>query len=125
VVPDTWAFVVPMQRRKGHCGVRRGLPPAASVGSLQVVQQVADQDGGRYEALRPPQILAVWAAAAVPMCVFAWIVAPWLRDQIEGDEPLAQALLNCLGHEWPRAGMRYRGGSPGTRRPGRVGGRTC
>ena len=28
--------------------------------------------------------------------VLAWIVAPWLRDQLGGDEPLAQALLICI-----------------------------
>lgn len=39
------------------------------------------------------QILAVWAAAAVPMGVLAWVAAPWLEDQLEGDEPFAQALL--------------------------------
>jgi CAAX protease family protein len=39
----------------------------------------------RYEAVRQyslGQILAVWAAAAVPMGVLAWVVAPWLRDQL-------------------------------------------
>ena len=53
----------------------------------------------RYEAVRQyslAQILAVWAAAAVPMGVLAWVVAPWLRDQLGGDEPLAQALLICI-----------------------------
>jgi membrane protease YdiL (CAAX protease family) len=53
----------------------------------------------RYEAVRQyslAQILGVWAAAAVPMGVLAWIVAPWLRDQLGGDEPLAQALLILL-----------------------------
>jgi membrane protease YdiL (CAAX protease family) len=42
------------------------------------------------------QILAVWAAAALPMGVLAWVVAPWLGDQLGGDEPLAQALLLLL-----------------------------
>lgn len=42
------------------------------------------------------QIIAVWAAAAIPMGVLAWAVAPWLGDRIEGDEPLAEALLICL-----------------------------
>jgi membrane protease YdiL (CAAX protease family) len=53
----------------------------------------------RYEAVRQyslAQILGVWAAAAVPMGVLAWVVAPLLRDQLGGDEPLAQALLICL-----------------------------
>jgi membrane protease YdiL (CAAX protease family) len=53
----------------------------------------------RYAAVRQyslAQILAVWAAVAVPMGVLAWVVAPWLRDQLGGDEPLAQALLICI-----------------------------
>jgi membrane protease YdiL (CAAX protease family) len=53
----------------------------------------------RYAAVRQyslVQILAVWAAAAVPMGVLAWVVAPWLEDQLGGDEPLAQALLILL-----------------------------
>src|SRR5215218_7029494 len=55
--------------------------------------------GDRYSAVKQyslAQIFAVWAAAAVPMGVLAWIVAPWLRDQLGGDEPLAQALLILL-----------------------------
>jgi membrane protease YdiL (CAAX protease family) len=53
----------------------------------------------RHEAVRQyslAQILLVWAAAAIPMGVLAWIVAPLLRDQLGGDEPLGQALLICL-----------------------------
>jgi membrane protease YdiL (CAAX protease family) len=53
----------------------------------------------RYATVRQyslAQILAVWAAAAVPMGLLAWVVAPWLRDQLGGDEPLAQALLILL-----------------------------
>jgi uncharacterized protein len=53
----------------------------------------------RYAAVRQyslAQILVVWAAAAVPMGLLAWVVAPWLRDQLGGDEPLAQALLIVL-----------------------------
>ena len=53
----------------------------------------------RHEAVRQyslAEILGVWAAAAVPMGVLAWIVAPWLRDQLGGDDPFAEALLICL-----------------------------
>jgi uncharacterized protein len=53
----------------------------------------------RYAAVRQyslAQILAVWAAAAVPMGVLAWVVAPWLRDQLGGDDPFAEALLICI-----------------------------
>jgi uncharacterized protein len=50
----------------------------------------------RHEAVRQyslAQILAVWAAAALPMGALAWLVAPWLEDQLGGDEPLTKALL--------------------------------
>src|SRR6266550_3923708 len=58
-----------------------------------------EQVDDRYAAVRQyslAEILGVWAAAAIPMGVLAWIVAPLLRDQLGGPEPLAQALLICL-----------------------------
>jgi CAAX protease family protein len=99
-----------------------------------------------YEAVKQyslKQILAVWAAAAVPMGVLAWIVAPLLEDQLSGDEPLAQALLICLtvgliwqfvlvvilvrrelgGLEWPRVRDALWLRSPRDPKTGRVGGR--
>jgi membrane protease YdiL (CAAX protease family) len=42
------------------------------------------------------EIVAVWAAAAVPMGLLAWVVAPWLADRLGGDQPLTQALLIVL-----------------------------
>jgi uncharacterized protein len=44
------------------------------------------------------QILAVWAAAALPMAALAWLVAPAIDDQFggEGDVPMLKALLICL-----------------------------
>lgn len=39
------------------------------------------------------QILGVWAAAALPMGLLAWVAAPLLEDQLGGDEPLGKALL--------------------------------
>jgi uncharacterized protein len=30
------------------------------------------------------------------MGILAWVVAPWLRDQLGGDDPFAQALLICI-----------------------------
>ncbi len=42
------------------------------------------------------QILAVWAAAAIPMGVLSWVVAPLLSDQLGGPEPMVQALLILL-----------------------------
>jgi uncharacterized protein len=100
----------------------------------------------RYAAVRQyslGRILAVWAAAAIPMGVLAWVVAPWLRDQLGGDEPLAQALLICLtagliwqfvlvliltrrelgGLQWPRVRDALWLRMPRDPRTGRVGGR--
>jgi CAAX protease family protein len=60
----------------------------------------SSQEGdARYAAVRQyslARILAVWAAAAVPMGLLAWVVAPWLRDQLGGDDPFVQALLICV-----------------------------
>jgi membrane protease YdiL (CAAX protease family) len=42
------------------------------------------------------QILGVWAAAAIPMGLLAWVGAPLLEDQLSGDEPFAQALLMLI-----------------------------
>jgi uncharacterized protein len=57
------------------------------------------QEDARYADVRQyslAQILGVWATAAVPMGILAWVVAPWLRDQLGGKERLAQALLILL-----------------------------
>ena len=37
-----------------------------------------------------PQILAVWAAAAIPMGALSWVVAPWLSHRLGGREPLVR-----------------------------------
>jgi len=55
----------------------------------------------RYQAVRQyslGQILGVWAAAALPMGVLAWIVAPAIKDSFSGagDVPLIKALLLLL-----------------------------
>jgi membrane protease YdiL (CAAX protease family) len=49
----------------------------------------------QYTVLR---ILAVWAAAALPMAALAWLVAPALEDEFggEGNVPMAKALLLLL-----------------------------
>jgi membrane protease YdiL (CAAX protease family) len=39
------------------------------------------------------RILATWAAAAVPMGLIAWVIAPRVADHLSGPAPLAQALL--------------------------------
>ncbi len=48
--------------------------------------------------LRIRGIFAVWAAAALPMAVLAWLVAPALADRFagDGDVPMAKALIVSL-----------------------------
>ena len=110
------------------------------------MEHLPERGGERYAAVRQyslAQILAVWAAAAVPMGVLAWIIAPWLRDQLGGDEPLAQALLICVtaglvwqfvlvliltrrelgGLQWSRVREALWLWAPRDPRTGRVGGR--
>jgi uncharacterized protein len=57
------------------------------------------QEGSRYAYVRQyslAQILAVWAAAAIPMAVLAWVVATLLGDLLAGDEAFMKALLLCI-----------------------------
>jgi uncharacterized protein len=41
-------------------------------------------------------VLGVWAAAAVPMGLLAWVVTPLVADRLEGPGALARALIACL-----------------------------
>jgi uncharacterized protein len=57
------------------------------------------QEDSRYAAVRQyslAQILAVWAAAAIPMAVLAWVVAPLLGTLLGGDAAFIKALLLCI-----------------------------
>jgi predicted ABC-type exoprotein transport system permease subunit len=58
------------------------------------------QEDSRYAAVRQyslVQILAVWAAAAIPMAVLAWVIAPLLGALLGGgDTAFIKALLLCL-----------------------------
>jgi len=61
----------------------------------------AAQEADRYAGIKQyslVRILAVWAAAALPMGVLAWIVAPPLADRLSGagDVPMLKALLLVL-----------------------------
>lgn len=64
-----------------------------------VFERSAVVDEDRYRHVRQyslGQVLGIWAAAAVPMGVLAWIVAPWLSHRIGGAQPLARALFICF-----------------------------
>jgi membrane protease YdiL (CAAX protease family) len=59
------------------------------------------EDVDRYQGIKQyslAQILAVWAAAAIPMGILAWIVAPAFKDSFSGQGivPLTKALLIVL-----------------------------
>ena len=57
------------------------------------------QQDSRYAAVRQyslAQILTVWAAAAVPMAVLAWVIAPLLGALLGGETAFIKALLLCL-----------------------------
>jgi uncharacterized protein len=42
------------------------------------------------------RILAIWAAAAIPMAVLGWVVAPWLGHRLGGRDPFIDALMICF-----------------------------
>jgi hypothetical protein len=42
------------------------------------------------------QIMAIWAAAAIPMGLLAWVAAPSLAELLQGPAPLAQALFIAM-----------------------------
>jgi uncharacterized protein len=65
--------------------------PQAGVASRAQAGVVIPQLGRRA-------IFAIWAAAALPMAVLAWLVAPVLADQFAGDGhvPMAKALFLSL-----------------------------
>ena len=69
-------------------------PPARAVTPAHV-----DADLARYEGIEQysrKKIFVVWAAAALPMGILSWVVAPLLKDQFSGPKPLIQSLLVCL-----------------------------
>jgi uncharacterized protein len=41
-------------------------------------------------------ILGTWAAAALPMAVLAWLIAPWLAHGLDGPTALSRALILTL-----------------------------
>ena len=60
-----------------------------------------DQPAQRADERVLPQlglagIIGVWAAAALPMALLAWVVAPLVADQFSGPGSLARALLVTL-----------------------------
>lgn len=72
-------------------------PPVEQLPATSVEPAAAAQD--RYTGITqysPERILALWAAAAVPMGLLAWVLAPWLKDQLSTRDPFIDALLICF-----------------------------
>jgi membrane protease YdiL (CAAX protease family) len=42
------------------------------------------------------QVLAAWAATAIPMGMLGWLVTPWLSNTLGGPDPFISALLLCF-----------------------------
>lgn len=74
---------------------RRQAPPYAPRSSAPATTPAPPVEIRQYSLLG---VLAVWAAAAVPMGVLAWLVAPALAARFfgTGGVPLLKALLVCL-----------------------------
>src|SRR5690349_3839984 len=60
-----------------------------------VLLRRADRDD-RYAHIRQysrGELVAIWAAAALPMGFLAWVVTPLLSHRLSGPEPIGRALL--------------------------------
>ena len=79
---------------------QQGNPRPTGQGEEDTMSLPPEQEDSRYAAVRQyslAQILAVWAAAAIPMAVLVWLVAPLLGALLGGgDVAFAQALLLCI-----------------------------
>jgi len=89
----------PRSGKLGRCHQKKKEVSTLSTPSIAtpaVGLRAGRQEVDRYEAVRQyslAQIVALWAAAAGPMAVLAWIIAPWLSHHLGGSEPLAKAIL--------------------------------
>ncbi|HLF59566.1 MAG TPA: type II CAAX endopeptidase family protein [Acidimicrobiia bacterium] len=61
--------------------------------SRTAAESVPSRELTQYSA---GKTLAVWAAAAVPMGILSWVVAPILATMLDGPAPLGEALLILL-----------------------------
>jgi membrane protease YdiL (CAAX protease family) len=71
--------------------------PSAPATRRRVDAGVDRPAGGRpLKQLGVGRIAAVWAAAAIPMGVLSWVVAPRIADQLSGSGALARGMIIAL-----------------------------
>jgi membrane protease YdiL (CAAX protease family) len=76
--------------------IKRGSGPADGQRETTRVARPARSDERALPQLGLRGIVAVWAAAAIPMGLLAWVVAPLLADQLSGAGALPRALIITL-----------------------------
>jgi membrane protease YdiL (CAAX protease family) len=54
------------------------------------------RDQANIPQLSPRGIAAVWAAAALPMGVLAWVFAPWLSDRLSGPSAFTRSMIVAM-----------------------------
>jgi membrane protease YdiL (CAAX protease family) len=86
---DSIATRAPANTRHDSAPAKR-RPPA------HVDRPARPADGRALPQLRLGGIIAVWAAAALPMGLLAWVVAPLLADHLSGPSGLPRALIVTL-----------------------------
>jgi membrane protease YdiL (CAAX protease family) len=67
---------------------------SVTTASAATYEEPADERALRQLSLKG--VIAVWAAAALPMGLLAWVVSPLLADQLSGPNALVRALLITL-----------------------------
>ncbi|HSE80496.1 MAG TPA: hypothetical protein VLA87_02245 [Gaiellaceae bacterium] len=93
-----------METKETSSQVRTARRASPSTVSLPQIEGAAPSRGKaavstvEIQQYRGRAILAIWAAAALPMGVLAWIIAPPLADNLSGagNVPMAKALLVLL-----------------------------
>lgn len=72
----------------------RVVPPGENPASEP--SDMAAAAGREPPQLRIRGIAAVWAAAALPMALLAWVIAPAIADHLSGPSALSRALIVTL-----------------------------
>ena len=92
----------PTTRATRHALDQRGSPQPATSHELTEGSTPGTKDAAvsnvEIPQYRRLAILAIWAAAALPMAALAWLVAPAVADRFsgEGNLPMVKALLLCI-----------------------------